>query len=78
MRPGELVKVKHSSSLTYLGVVMKYEPEVYGGSYIISSPKDRESWVSNTPVRGKALVMDPQEGSISWCDEINLTPVVST
>lgn len=71
---GDLVSVQvmQTTDEWIHGVVVGYNPEVYGGSSIISY-KVKGGWeqsIQKSPVRGEVLVRSYTDGSISWYDEI--------
>lgn len=76
LKIGDLVsvQVRQTTDEWIHGSVVAYNPEVYGGSSIVSY-KTKGGWkqeMQKTPVRGEVLVRSYTDGSISWYDEIHV------
>lgn len=76
LKIGDLVSVQvmQTTDEWMHGAVVGYNPEVYGGSSIISY-KVKGGWeqsIQKSPVRGEVLVRSYADGSLSWYDEIHV------
>jgi hypothetical protein len=75
---GDLVQVMLGGTDDELGEVLDYRPEVLGGSSSTSwrdqTRRTRAEFVT-TPKRGEVLILFYEDGSISWIDELRVTPL---
>ena len=78
LKIGDLVSVQdpYSTDRWIHGAVVGYNPDVNGGSSVVSY-KVKGGWkqeIEKTPVRGEVLVRCYTDGSVSWYDELHVRP----
>ena len=80
MKEGDLVWVHWGGQRNRqerIGMVLRYEPDYHGGTSMHTSRWNGNSMneLVTTPKRGRALVLHPETGDISWWDEKDIEPM---